>query len=310
MTSPTSISASDTFPFSVEVIAVSEEKNKVDEIYEYGQANKPHETAELVSTSLKKLDEIVEMMPIAKKKAWTMALDKCPALCGECHKLMFLRSDLFDCVAATERLTKYWTMRLELFGVAKAFLPLTLGDDGALKDDKECLEIGVIRVINQTDGGGRGILFLDPSLQKPDSYQQASLIRSTWYCIHAVLEDENIQKNGIILLVDLLNARLSQFDRKLSTSMMGCLKGCLPLRVAAFHLCHAPTFFGYVFPIIKLLMGSRLRTRVKMNYGSNENVLKIMKEYGIHAHCIPNELGGDLVLDHESWLKERMSRGL
>jgi len=52
MTSPTSISASDTFPFSVEVIAVSEEKNKVDEIYEYGQANKPHETAELVSTSL------------------------------------------------------------------------------------------------------------------------------------------------------------------------------------------------------------------------------------------------------------------
>lgn len=55
------------------------------------------ETPELLSSSFLKLDKALEKIPDTEKTTWTTALEKCPDLCGEAFKIMFLRWANFDC---------------------------------------------------------------------------------------------------------------------------------------------------------------------------------------------------------------------
>ena len=181
---------------------------------------------------------------------------------------------------AAIRIVKYWEKRLDLFGPEKAFLPLTL--DGALKDDLPSLKIGFIRVTCTSDDSNRGLLFVDPSrLPESGTYDRKSMARSTWYYLHALLEDENVQKKGAVIIGYPRKAKFSQFDRKFAKMNMESIKGCIPIRVAGIHMCQPPTFFEIIFPIMKILMGARLRKRVKVHSGSNEKILaKLEDKYG------------------------------
>ena len=62
----------------------------------YGH-NHPNETPELISSSLKEFDKELDKVSADEKTAWNMALEKCPDLCGDVHKLMFLRCEVFNC---------------------------------------------------------------------------------------------------------------------------------------------------------------------------------------------------------------------
>jgi len=103
---------------------------------------------------------------------------------------------------------------------------------------------------------------------------------------------------------------MSQFDHGLANQLMGAIRGCLPVRMSALHLCHPPVFFQLIFPILKVLMGSRLRKRMLIHYGSNEHVLKRLEtKFGMPRTKLPTELGGSVTLDHEKWLEERKKAG-
>ena len=114
------------------------------------------------------------------------------------------------------------------------------------------------------------------------------------------------------------------------------LKVYLPVRVSAFRICHPPGFFRIIFPVMKMLMGAKLRKRVKPHFGKDAEVLKILEEEYryIYSRCscegyvsftftnsfscidripktvLPTDLGGELVLDQEKWLQNREEAGL
>ena len=178
---------------------------------------------------------------------------------------------------AAIRLLKYWSKRLELFGHEKAFLPLTL--DGAYKDDDEQLKIGFWRVTQASDGDGRGILFIDTNkLPIADTYDRVSFVRSLWYYAHAALEDEKAQRMGFVIMSSLRNTKYAQFDRKFTSMTMESTKGCIPLRIAAFQICYPPKFFKIVYPFMNLMMGARLRKRVKVQSGNEEKIVARLEQ--------------------------------
>lgn len=205
---------------------------------------------------------------------------------------------------AAERYAKYWTKRVEIFG-NKAFEALT--QQKGLKEDAIALEMGFFKLVGTKDPSGRSIVLVDPSCQDLSKHTRISLTRSLWYMIHALLEDETAQKRGITLLIYPQKAKFAQFDRTQTKMNADSIQGCLPIRVSSFHFCHAPTFFKIVLPIFKVFLGERMRKRIHVHSGSEQKVLKILEQkFRLTRDVLPSELGGNIVLDHEQWLADRL----
>jgi hypothetical protein len=64
-----------------------------------------------------------------------------------------------------------------------------------------------------------------------------------------------------------------------------------------------------LFPMVKLVLGERLKKRVKIHSGSDEYVRADLEKYGLTDNTIPTEIGGQVVLDHSQWLAERRRLG-
>jgi hypothetical protein len=80
-----------------------------------------------------------------------------------------------------ERFVEYWESRCELFGPGKYLLPMTLG--GALQDDLEAIEDGVLCLLPRLDLSGRQLLFLAPAHRsRGASYSSESLVRVWVVC--------------------------------------------------------------------------------------------------------------------------------
>lgn len=255
---------------------------------------------------------------------------------------MFLRCELFDAELAAKRIGQYWNRRIELFGENRAFKPLHLGGDGALssvhssddgdsneqcetsdKDDESMvqhtlkgLNLGFVRPTQTHDSGGRAIMFADPSrlsgYNKKDDGERLGVARAMWYVMHSVLEgNDTVQKIGLVLVAYPHHAKVSVVDRRLMKMNMESISGCIPVRIGGFHVCHPPWFFGkIVFPIMKVIMGERMRKRIRVHSGSEERVLENLKGYGLGREVLPSEIGGDVILDMDSWIQEMKSRGM
>jgi len=275
----------------------------------YGQKI-TNETPDLRASSLLHMNKILEELPAEKKTAWTTAMEKCPELCGEPFKLMFLRCSDFNCYAAAKRLVAYWNKRVELFTPSKAFLPMVLGENSAMKDDEKSLKVGFLRLVNKTDNGGRSILFVNPS-RIPEEFDRTSMVRAFWYHIHVVLGSEDTQKQGVVVVAYPKNVKFSQFDRQLARMNIESIKGYLPIRVSAFHICRPPAFFRIIFSVVKIFMGEKLRKRVKIHTGSDDEVLaKLENKYGISRQNLPTDMNGSVFLDQEKWLQKQQEAGL
>mmetsp|Transcript_24171 Transcript_24171/g.27594 ORF Transcript_24171/g.27594 Transcript_24171/m.27594 type:complete len:326 (-) Transcript_24171:142-1119(-) len=267
----------------------------------YGQII-PEESPQFVESKLNELQIELDKIQNAEKADWTMAMANCPQLCDDKFKLMFLRCEGFNIDLAAKRIVKYWATRVKIFGESKAFLPLVLGEDGPFKDDNESLKIGFIRFTNKKDSAGRSIMFGDPSRLPIDhsSYENESICRSLWYCMHVALEDETTQRKGAVFLLFPKHVKFAQFNRKLAKMNAESIKGCIPIRLSALHVCHPPLVFDLIFPIIKVLMGAHLKKKIRVNSGNEGKVLdELENKYGIPREKVPTEMGGGLVLEHE-----------
>lgn len=274
----------------------------------YGQIH-PVESPSMIETGLSNLEKELSLISDEAKKALDRAIEKCPEVVNDRHKLMFLRCEVFNADLAAARLVKYWAKRLELFGEQRAFRSLTLANIYEEEDDAG-LKMGFVRLIPVTDNTGRSIVFVDPSKQDRTKYTREMLVRSLWYVFHAALENEGAQKNGIVCMAFPKNAEVSQIDRTQMKMNMESIKGLIPARLSAFHIVHPPTFFRVIFPFMKLLMGARLRKRIKVYSGLDEHIVESLEKFGIYPDSIPVDIGGKLVLDHDAWIRERRVKGL
>lgn len=106
------------------------------------------------------------------------------------------------------------------------------------------------------------------------------------------------------------HVKLSFLDRKLIKMNSESISGCLPVRIGGIHICHPPWFFGKIFPILKMVLPERMRKRIRVHSGKEEKVLKDLEGFGLRREGLPAEIGGDVILDMESWMREMKSRGL
>lgn len=96
------------------------------------------------------------------REAYLQAVEKCPQLLRtESDPIRFLLRVHWHVPEAARLLVQYWTLRLQLFGAERAFLPLDLTGKGALTDaDVEVMKTGYV-VFLPSDSKGQTVAFVD-----------------------------------------------------------------------------------------------------------------------------------------------------
>lgn len=266
---------------------------------QYGQRH-PIECPELIEWKLKEFDEEVKKIPLCDKKCLLGAEERCPELLTPAFKLMFLRTDVFRADDAAQRYAKYWTKRVDVFGPEVAYKRLTL--KSCLKDEDYKLwpSAHVMRV------GGRVTRFTQTRvLDDMEDYTYESLARVTWYQLHAVLDDEDVQKRGAVILIDFSNSRGSKKTREHHLKLLRSIDKSIPLRFSCAHLVFAPRWFSAVWSMVKWALSKHQTQRVRIHCGDYDKVMSRLKQFGITREELPKEMGGDLILDSDAWLKGR-----
>jgi hypothetical protein len=77
----------------------------------------------------------------------------------ESPPIAFLRCENYDPWGAAQRLVRYWTFRVTVFGPDRAFLPMTL--DGAMHQDSEELQRHTLAFPLEDDMHGRHVIVWD-----------------------------------------------------------------------------------------------------------------------------------------------------
>jgi hypothetical protein len=153
-------------------LSVQEREQVLDDIH--GVAKAVEETTEFVATCLKKLDKAISRLPKTKRKALDRATFLKPSLQKDVKfKLMFLRADYYDARNAANRMARYFSNKLKLFGEEKLAGNITFDD--LTKQDMEFFIEGSMVELPNRDQTGRPIWFVDTS--KCDWNNPTSLVR-------------------------------------------------------------------------------------------------------------------------------------
>jgi len=179
----------------------------------YGQCH-PVETPELIAQGFANLDAELAKIPIQDKAVLMRAMKECPDVVNDKHKLMFLRCEVFNADLAAKRFVRYWTKRLEYFGEKKAFKKLTLANVYDEDESEVALRRGFYSIIPVRHSSGRFIIYADPGKLDRTLYTPEMLVRAVWYITHAVLEDEEVQKKGVIAILNPRRTKFSEVEKK------------------------------------------------------------------------------------------------
>jgi hypothetical protein len=100
-----------------------------------------------------------------------------------------------------------------------------------------------MRLTRTHDSGSRAILYAEAvrllgSYDKSSNEDRLNIARAVWYIFHSALEDEHVQKVGMVFIVNYLGATVQVVDPKLMKLVMPSVSGCLPVRVGAIHVCN------------------------------------------------------------------------
>ena len=264
------------------------------------------ELSSLSSAALSLLEHEMFRLPATQTASYRCAAVECPDQVSEERKMAFLEYENGNAVLAAKRLAKYWEIRLEVFGSDRCYLPMTL--TGAMKD--EVVPMTKYRIwqrMSVTDTAGRAIFYFCPGRRNYAEYSAQQEFMAMWYLFETIIEDADLRRRGVVSLTDMRNMQKDQFNRK-AIRLARSTESAMPFRYRAAHVCHPSTFSNYVLhPIIKYFISKDMRLRTKMHYGSEAQVLSELETYCLPRDRVPTELGGDVVLDMNQWVMERMA---
>lgn len=272
----------------------------------YGQFH-PIESPELIEQKLTEFHHEVTQLASNDKKALDMAQLQCPELLTSDFKLAFLRCEIFHAPNAALRWAKYWNKRYELLG-NDAFQPLTINTCLGKDSDRVAREMGLFNLIPVQ---GRLAAFERIHKYNLQDTDRMSVLRVQFYLMHVALENEETQKKGMICFHYPRGVNLVKQQDLRMVRLMASFKGSVPLRLSAYHVCHPPSWASTFVPLVRKLLGRRLSQRIVFHTGSDQAVLRYLKDqFGFKASELPVEIGGDVTVDMIPFYREREKAGL
>ncbi|XP_076786308.1 alpha-tocopherol transfer protein-like isoform X2 [Arvicanthis niloticus] len=199
--------------------------------------------------------------------------------------LRFLRARKFDYDRALQLLVNYHGCRRSWPEVFSNLRPSAL---------KDVLNSGFLTVLPHTDPRGCHVLCIRPDRWIPSNYPITENIRAVYLTLEKLIQSEETQVNGIVILADYKGVSLSK------ASHFGpfiAKKDGFPIRIKAVHVVNEPRIFKGIFAIIKPFLKEKIANRFFL-HGSNLNSLHT----NLPRNILPKEYGGTAgELDTASW---------
>ena len=267
--------------------------------------NEINATGQQSNQLLEALDREIMKLPPSATDAYRQALAKCPGEVSVERRKLFLECEEGNPFLAAQRITKYWRFRLDTFGSDKSFLPMTL--TGAMADElMPMADRRVVQLLPCTDGAGRAIIYMRLANREFSIYSLDQEVMTLFYIVETIVATNQGRDRGLVLCIDGRDTSRKHYTRKFP-KYAHLFDNTFPVRLRAFHICHPSNVLFYIIhPIVKRFMPKHVRLRVKMHNGTMSEVLQRLSEYNLTPDCIPTELGGNVILDMNQFLMNRM----
>lgn len=256
---------------------------------------------EALEVRLKDLDK--ELENITKgREAYDEVRAKSPAYVDSRRfRLQFLRSEAYDAKAAAEMIITHFHVKKKLFGegeilwrdVRQSDLPpmaITL------------LESGYMQIFPSRDAAGRTILAVSPEFRKHGTKATLflPLSRATWYFTMTMMQDEETQRKGVVLIMYNYCGYKDQVDLTTSANQ---LRIAMPQRIEATHICSDDPTHQICVTGVQLFVDPNSRFRLRPHLRTVEENDFELQTFGIPTHDSPMKVDGTWSTHwHKEWL--------
>jgi hypothetical protein len=208
------------------------------------------------------------------------------------------------------RFAKYWKKRYEILGADNAFRPLTLKNPAFQGEGMDAwFKTAQVQLIRRT--GHRDFLYIDAAKADPTLYSRECALKGILYVLHALLEDEDVQRKGLIAISNSDGVSQRNRDTLLTKALIELSQGAFPIRLSAVHCCNLPTIFNVIMRFFLALIGDRLRKRIIVHCEMGPELLtKLVNDFGFQLADLPTQMGGERTTDFRKWIEERSQQCL
>lgn len=126
-----------------------------------------------------------------------------------------------------------------------------------------------------------------------------------WYVFHAASEDPTVLSNGFVALI-VFNPKDCHFMSDGFADGMVDFLNVAPFIVRAHHFCSVQANCPRVLSRTITLLSTRDKLRARGHSGTKEEINIQLQRYGIPVPSMPQELGGNVQVDQNKWLVDRM----
>lgn len=224
---------------------------------------------------------------VQKEKALRIRTD-------DAYLLRFLRAKKFDYERAFNLIMTHFKMKVENPELFQGLRPSAI---------KHVLEAGITGVLPGRDKQGRRVMMFLPGKWDPEKIPLNDIFRTNFATMSRLIEDEETQVNGIILMMDLNGFGWSQgknISPFYAKRVMGLIQDAFPARFKGVHYLNAPSIFEYVFSIVKQFMKEKTISRLHFHGNRYEE----LKEF-IDEENLPEDYGGKgPKYSNKDWMEE------
>ena len=150
-----------------------------------------------IGPALLRLDQEIAALPPEDKADYLLAMRRCPPTSvamttaqepWDCYRTAYLEREGYNPAAAAQKLCKYWRIKRSTFGT-EAYCPyastgptgtgdMTLSQCFSESEMANIIDHSIFHVLDERDGAGRAILFLDPSRRDLQRFPTNSAVSS------------------------------------------------------------------------------------------------------------------------------------
>jgi len=242
-------------------LSIEERQRALEDVH--GVRSVVEESPEIIERSLLQLEEALSKIRTGRA-AYDRAVFMSPSYVKQqSFRIMFLRSEFFDARKAAKRMVNYFHHKERLFGLDKLVKDIELEDLG--EDDLHDMMGGYLQVLPKKDRSGRTVVV--SFHEKHNHRRHANHHRMTWYTMMSLMEDPNIQRLGLAVVlynVGYNSLRAENIEFVLNSAF---LTECLPVRFASCHFCYNDMKILPLMSAFQMTIGKEARVRFRAHYG-------------------------------------------
>lgn len=270
---------------------------------------------------------VVHSVPLTQSQAYLQAMTVDSQLVlTESDPIQFVRICRYDVWAAALRLCLYWTERVRLFGLERAFLPLTLMGTGAMSvQDIQALQIGCLAILPDTFCRQKCVLWDRRNSIPVIVTTMESKLRAWFYVFSLLARDDRTQTEPIMLMIyssagptSLEQAKDWEFISQMSCFVTRTFPVQLRLHLLSIPQLQSPQqlqdqtvssepVWTAVSAFVVFHQCISLQIPIQMHEETESNrILMDLLSLGMNPKGIPSFVGGEWTLeDWNLWLQDR-----